>query len=347
MIIKETFTEEHIRALQSTSHRDPALLERAVFAFGLLEALRRVGMPLIFKGGTSSILMLEPPRRLSTDVDIVVEPGTDVDGFIKEASKIFPFRAAEEQIRVGKNKIEKRHFKFTYDSVVQDRTTYILLDVLFEHSHYGNLVNRAIKNELLLTEPEFLTVSTPSPDCILADKLTAFAPHTTGISLNAGKDMEVIKQFYDVCSLLDVFTDQEAVLHTYQDISAAEAAYRGIESTPQDCLMDSFDSALCIASRGKTNADEYPIYVKGIRDVRDHIYAENFTSEIAAGRAAKVMYMIACLLYRKQYTSVADYTEYAGEKIQSKNLMPVRYLRKVNPEAYAYVIKTDRVMNGQ
>lgn len=39
MLLQENFAEEHIRELQRTSHRDPVLLERAVYAFGLLEAL--------------------------------------------------------------------------------------------------------------------------------------------------------------------------------------------------------------------------------------------------------------------------------------------------------------------
>ena len=52
-------------------------------------------------------------------------------------------------------------------------------------------------------EPENLIVDLPSVNCILADKLIAFAPHTTGIPLNIGKDMEVMKQFYDVSSLSD------------------------------------------------------------------------------------------------------------------------------------------------
>ena len=41
MIQPISFSEEHIRELQKTSKRDPVLLERAVYAFGLLEALAR------------------------------------------------------------------------------------------------------------------------------------------------------------------------------------------------------------------------------------------------------------------------------------------------------------------
>jgi len=189
MIQPISFAEEHIRELQKTSKRDPVLLERAVYAFGLLEALARVGMPFIFKGGTCLMLLMNRPRRLSTDIDIIVEPGTDLDAFIEEASKIFPFQSAEEQKRIGKNNIEKRHFKFTYDSPVNHKPLYILLDVLFEENHYAELISKEIRNELLQTQPEYLAVQIPSADCILADKLTAFAPHTTGILLNDGKDM--------------------------------------------------------------------------------------------------------------------------------------------------------------
>lgn len=344
MIKRDNFTKEHIRSLQQQSHRDPALLERVVFAFGLLESLVRVGTPLIFKGGTSLILMMNPPRRLSTDIDIIVEPGTNLDSYIEEAAKIFPFKKAEEQIRIGRNNIEKRHFKFTYDSVIQNRQSYILLDVLFEENHYDEINRAEIRNELLLTEPEYLPVIVPGVDCILADKLTAFAPHTTGILLNTGKDMEVMKQFYDVSSLIDVFSDTDKVLSTYKKISEAETTYRGLTESTEDCLWDTFNASLCIASRGKTDSAEYPLYVKAIRDLRDHIYAENYTPEIAAGQAAKIMYLTMCLLTGEEFTSVEDYREFSDMSIQSDRLAPVRYLRKANPVAYAYVVKTDKLM---
>ena len=156
MIQPNSFAEDHIRQLQRISKRDPILLERAVYAFGLLEALARVGMPFIFKGGTCLMLLMERPRRLSTDIDIIVRPGTDLDAFLEKASRIFPFQSVEEQKRVGKNQIEKRHFKFTYDSPVNHKPLYILLDVLFEENHYAEVINREIRNELLLTQPEYL-----------------------------------------------------------------------------------------------------------------------------------------------------------------------------------------------
>lgn len=344
MLKRENFTEEHIRNLQQSSRRDPILLERAVYAFGLLEALARVEMPFIFKGGTCLMLLMDSPRRLSTDIDIIVHPETDLDDYLKKVSEIFPFRDMEEQKRVGKNNIVKRHFKFTYDSPINQKPFYILLDVLFEENHYAEVVRKEIRNDLLLTEPKYLPVELPSADCILADKLTAFAPHTTGIPLNVGKDMEVMKQFYDVVSLLEIFTDSSKILPTYQRIAQAEIAYRGINATAQDFLWDTFDAAFSIASRGKIGAKEYPLYVKGIRDLRGHIYAENYSPEIAAVRAVRVMYLAMCLLTGNTYKKVEDVNEMSDKKLMHSELASLKYLRKVNLEAYSYLVLLDEIL---
>jgi len=127
-------------------------------------------------------------------------------------------------------------------------------------------------------------------------------------------------------------------------IAQAEIAYRGIESSCEDCLWDTFEAALSIASRGKMGKEEYPLYVKGIRELRGHIYAENYTPEIAAGRATKIMYMAVCLLSNTAYQQVTDYTEFLNMTVEQEKLASLRYLKKVNPEAYAYVIKTDRLL---
>ena len=152
MLSKNNFTEEHIRSLQTESRRDPLLLERCVYAFGLLEAITTVGMPFVFKGGTSLMLLLEHPLRLSTDIDIIVKPGTTVDEYIEKASKIFPFVYVEEQRRVGKNNIEKRHFKFIYESPINHRNIYILLDIIFEEPGYSRIIERPIKSGLIKVE---------------------------------------------------------------------------------------------------------------------------------------------------------------------------------------------------
>ena len=90
MLLRENYTAEHILRLREETGADPSILERTVFAFGLLEAIRSVDMPFIFKGGTSLLVMLDEPKRLSTDIDIIVDRDTDVEGYIEKAGKIFP-----------------------------------------------------------------------------------------------------------------------------------------------------------------------------------------------------------------------------------------------------------------
>jgi hypothetical protein len=45
MLDKNIFTLDYIKSLHSTSKSDPILLERVIFAFGLLEALLKVNTP--------------------------------------------------------------------------------------------------------------------------------------------------------------------------------------------------------------------------------------------------------------------------------------------------------------
>lgn len=58
------------------------------------------------------------------------------------------------------------------------------------------------------------TVKMPSANDLLGDKLTAFAPNTTGIPYfkhGNSMNMEINKQLYDVSCLFDLFDDLNAV----------------------------------------------------------------------------------------------------------------------------------------
>lgn len=71
MIDTSIYTSYYIQNLTDAIRADRNLVERSLFAFGLLEALARVEMPFIFKGGTCLLLLLNNPKRLSTDIDIL------------------------------------------------------------------------------------------------------------------------------------------------------------------------------------------------------------------------------------------------------------------------------------
>ena len=245
MLSRDNYTAEYILKLWEATGADPSILERTVFAFGLLEAIRSVGMPFIFKGGTSLLVMLKEPRRLSTDIDIIVGQDVDVDGYIEKAGKIFPFVSVEEHKRKGANDIEKRHFRFHFLSPRTGKEITILLDVVFENNPYLKVINCPIRSQLLLSEGDDLWVSLPDKNCILGDKLTAFAPHTTGIPFGRDKELEIIKQLFDCWTLLQEMDDYKTVAKVYKNVSLVELGYRGLHNTPEDCLKDTIDSCKC------------------------------------------------------------------------------------------------------
>lgn len=342
MIARDSFSKDHIMSIHAESHRDPGLIERSIFAFGLLEALRQVGMDFIFKGGSSLLLLLEHPMRLSTDIDILVEPGTDVDYYIRKASVIFPFSSCQEVIRKGKNSISKRHFKFTYESPVNKGPLFILLDIVFDRSRYPELMEREIRNDLLLTSGSNLSVQVPTTDCLLGDKLTALAPHTTGIRLGEGKDMEVMKQFYDINTLIDRMVNYDTVRKTYFAISEEEIGYRGdLIMTSEDALRDTIDTCLCIASRGKVYNDDYPHYLQGARDVVQHVFGERFSFESAWLMAPRIIYLCSCLLSGNVFELVTDFEAFKQMRFVDGAFSALKGIRKSNPEGYAYLIKAD------
>ena len=336
---RENFSESHIRTLQADSKRDPGLIERTIFAFGLLDALCEVGLPFVFKGGTSLMLLLKHPRRLSTDIDIIVAPGTDIGHYLENAAKVFPFVAREEQIRVGKNKIEKRHFKFTYFSPVRKCEFYILLDVLFEEHQYLRTVKRPIRNDILLPDDSPHEVEMPDVNCILGDKLTAFAPHTTGIPLGCDKDLEVVKQFYDVAALVEEFDSLDLVRGTFNRLVPIEAGYRGRDINPDDVLSDIISTAHSIGSRGKVGDADYPFLLKGIKALGGHVFGEKFSAETAMQLAPQVMYFAECM--RRGRLFVRPDGKGVPSRIEKPELRCFKALRIVSPSAYAYVSLLD------
>ena len=61
MIDPRTFTIDHINGIRERDKGDPALIERSIFALGLLEAIHRSELPFIFKGGSALMLLTEKP----------------------------------------------------------------------------------------------------------------------------------------------------------------------------------------------------------------------------------------------------------------------------------------------
>ena len=91
---------------------------------------------------------------------------------------------------------------------------------------YHTVIERPIENLMLITEGQPLTVRVPGINCILGDKLTAFAPHTAGVPFGVNKELEIIKQMLDCWTLFQQMDDFGEVVATYQNVVKKELAYQ-------------------------------------------------------------------------------------------------------------------------
>lgn len=291
------------------------------------------------------MLILDKPMRLSTDIDILVEPGTDVDDYIEKASKIFPFLDKSEDFRKGKNGVIKRHFKFTYFSPVRNTEFYILLDVVYAHNPYAKTVKKEIQNDLLLTTGENLKVEVPTADCMLGDKLTAFAPHTTGILLGSDRELEIAKQLFDTATLADYLSDYALLAETYHTAVAEEISFRGESWSEEYVLRDTVRACVSIISRGAYDKDDYAEYLKGIKSLKNHILLHGYNTDVATWKACTVMYLASCLISGNPYKPIVNTDEYLSAILEGTEYKKLAYVRKQNPHAYACIVEATRNLN--
>jgi hypothetical protein len=60
------------------------------------------------------------------------------------------------------------------------------------------LIEKTLDTEWLKQNTPPVTLTVPDINSIAGDKLTAFAPNTTGILYGSGKEKEIVKQLFDV-----------------------------------------------------------------------------------------------------------------------------------------------------
>ncbi len=293
------------------------------------------------------MLILERPKRLSTDIDVIVDPGTDVDFYIEKAGKTFPFLSVEENKRKGVNNIEKRHFRFHFLSPRNGNEISVLLDVVFEKSPYLKLVERPIRNALLLSAREDLKVQVPDKNCILGDKLTAFAPHTTGIPFGRDKELEIIKRLFDCWTLLQEMDDYRTAKKTYSEVSLVEIGYRGLDIAPSDCLKDAIDGCICILGRGSIRPEDHAGFSKGISSLQGHVFGERINGETAVSFASEVMYLAACILTdQDEFVRISDPEPYKDSKPAIQGLKKIAGMRHTKPLAYAFAMRSFELLNA-
>lgn len=283
--------------------KDLTLVEKTIRAFSLLESLTLSDCPFVFKGGTSLMLHLDSAKRLSIDIDIICPPNTNIEQYIKKFSHEYGFIDVKLVERVNTNNIPKSHAKFFYlvSYITNAHTENILLDVLFEEIHYKNVIQLPIKSRFLKTEGEDIKVSVPSSADLLGDKLTAFAPNTTGIPYfkeEKNCSMEIIKQLYDIASLFDITYDMTIVSDTFRTFATIELAYRNLSANDIDLVLDDiFETSLCICLQGAIDAVHFKLLQDGIRRIQSFIHSEKYKVDSAIVNASKAAYLATLIKF--------------------------------------------------
>lgn len=323
---------------------DKILVEKVIRALLLVEGLVKQKLSFVFKGGTALMLHFSSSKRLSIDIDIIlsVKP-EDLDELLDRVSSEQGFLRKEIQERKSNTKIDKAHYKFFYTPLHKSSKDeeYVLLDILFEEVQYKDLVELNIRSSFLPEKASHLSVKSPCLEDLAGDKLTAYAPNTTGIPYFKGRDnmsMEIIKQLYDIGNLFDIITDLETIKTTFKKFAKTELEYREMNSFSEvDVLEDIYQTSLSIATRGSDGKGDFNQLQQGIQRVSRFIFSESYHIEKAIVHASKAAYLASLISNNaktiEKYSGPLQIKDWViGKPLNTK----LNRLKKSNPEAFYY-----------
>ena len=342
MINPESLEKPWITAVAKQKKADPILVEKVIRAFWLLEGLALSGQPFIFKGGTALMLKLGSARRLSIDIDIIIQKKEkELPALLVKVAEERGFIKAEEKVRETKSSIEKAHYKFFYKPVTQRaEQAYVLLDILFGESGYHKIEGLPIESSFLSLVDNPTIVRAPSFEDLTGDKLTAFAPETTGIPYAKNEQsasMEIIKQLYDLGYLFYEVGDLIIVRTTFDRIAQTELNYRKIDKAPKDVLQDTYQASLCISSHGQLGTGNFEELASGVRRLQPYIFSENYNIDKAISQASKIAHLTRLLLIQEKAIARFESPDQIKDwSIADHSLTKLNKLKKINPEAYYY-----------
>jgi hypothetical protein len=346
------FESEWIRGKRDELRlNDAGRLEVAILAFELLGRLVTAGLEFVFKGGTSVLLHVPSLRRLSVDIDIVTErPFPEVLDLVQRLAT-GPFRFVEHQTLRDRENPPTRHIRIGCASAVQqDRTTQVQLDVLCDRHVYPRVEARPVVAPFVLPATT-ASVMTPVAECLLAEKLTAFAPGTIGVQYEVvprggglppePQPLRVAKQLYDVGVLFDLVRNPQLLKDGYRASFGKQTVYRGQGHTIEQALNDTRDAAFWPSQdslrRSVANA-RTEFFARGF-DMLNHFLtaSERFSIPAARPFCARAAYLSAFIQKDRPAAEFLDYRQLPDDLrgvAISGPLAVLNGLRGIAPEAF-------------
>jgi hypothetical protein len=369
MIDLVSLSKEWLAEKQKKYNRDPGIIESMIHALYLLEQLKLTGLDFIFKGGTSLVLIMDQPARFSVDIDIIVDPDLKKEELEKFLNKILGLSAVFIRMELDERRsykagVPKAHYRFIYKStttapnkegqVMPNPEREILLDVLFAKNPYPVLLEKPINTEWVKLKSDPLIVKTPCVNSITGDKLTAFAPNTTGVpyyrqSVNKAGEVfnnemfkEIIKQLFDIGCLFNVIDNVNTFRKSYEETAVGEMKYRAERNikSKEEILKDTISTALIIARRDK-HVDEgdqkkFTDLSRGINQFGHFVYLGNFRIEQAQLAGAKAAYLAAIVM-----------TEYSDSLMKFDETIPLKDYLITHPEYIFLNKQLKSVLKGE
>lgn len=339
MITDHSGTIEWLEQVMKTYRRsDPGIVEKTIMALTLLEQLAMENIQFVFKGGTSLILLLQRFNRFSLDIDILLrQRPSDLEEAFDKICERGVFKTWFEDSRKVTN-VPKAHFGLVRDSVIDQKDRAVFVDILFQEIEGISCIQRPVKHAVVQTASPDIFVTVPTVDWLLGDKLTAFAPNTTGIPYDVGKETEIIKQLFDIGVLFDNLTHIDTVYASFTENCACEMGYRGLSTANQVVLDDCLNTAMTITFRGTDHREHFEKLMRGIRGFRAFTFDNNYSLESAICSSAKVVYLTQLLKHRE--TTVKRYSDSKDVQklmITDPALNKLNKIKKTDPEAFFYL----------
>ena len=366
MLSPQTFTRDWLDAKAKASGAVNAqIFERCVHALELVGRLAEAKLDFIFKGGTSLILHLEPVRRLSVDVDIAcLEPLQRLTEVLNQIIAPPFTRWDHQDWRDGENPPTK-YFKVCYPTLVGPaQEMSIQLDVLVQASPYPQVETKEIRTSFVeVAKPAFVKI--PSINCLLGDKLAAFAPTTVGVlyqpfhkitgEATEPRPIRVMKQLFDVGELFAVADNLPLVAETYQRIFVEQNKFRGGKFTVAQALDDTLDAAYWLTqinTSPRQENDKTKFFRAGINGLNNHLIGFAFGFPHAQTAASRAALLATAIRTGKVDRKLTDFRTIPGNPAVLKQLRidgewkKLFKVRKTNIEAFYNWHQAERLLLG-
>lgn len=154
-----------------------------------------------------------------------------------------------------------------------------------------------------------------------------------------GKEMEIIKQLFDIATLFDIADNAGEIKDNFHRIAKQEIYYRGLEIKPDDVLSDIFETSAIITYRGQKKPECFNELLSGIKKIVPFILTQGFTLDFAIQCASKAAYLAMILLRDVQTFEKYSEAEAAMLKITNPEFNKLNKLKKTDLIGFYYWCK--------